>query len=59
MREEPYDLKIYHEGILVMEPNTIPPGTQSYTLELKGRGEQVYDLYIDDVFYESKTEMFD
>ena len=59
VREEPYDLTIYHEGILVMEPSRIEPGVNSLTLELKGRGEQKYDLYIDDVLYASKTVEFE
>lgn len=58
VREEPYDLTIYLDGILVMEPSTIEPGTNSLTLELKGRGEQKYDLYINDVLYSSKTVEF-
>ena len=58
VREEPYDLTIYHEGILVMEPSRIEPGVNSLTLELKGRGEQKYDLYIDDVLYASKIVEF-
>ena len=59
VREEPYDLTIYHEGILVMEPSRIEPGTHSITLELKGLGEQKYDLYIDDVLYASKVVEFE
>ena len=59
VREEPYDLTIYREGILVMEPSRIEPGTNSITLELKGIGEQKYDLYIDDVLYASKTVEFE
>ena len=58
VREEPYDLTIYHEGILVMEPSRIEPGVSSLTLELKGRGEQKYDLYINDVLYASKIVEF-
>ena len=58
VREEPYDLTIYREGILVMEPSRIEPGVNSLTLELKGRGEQKYDLYIDDVLYASKIVEF-
>ena len=59
VREEPYDLTIYHEGILVMEPSRIEPGIHSITLELKGLGEQKYDLYIDDVLYASKVVEFE
>ena len=58
VREEPYDLTIYLEGILVMEPSRIEPGVNSLTLELKGRGEQKYDLYINDVLYASKIVEF-
>ena len=58
VREEPYDLTIYHDGILVMEPSRIEPGVNSLTLELQGLGEQKYDLYIDDVLYASKIVVF-
>ena len=59
VREEPYDLTIYCEGVLVMEPSTIEPGTNSLSLKLSGSGTRSYDLYIDDVLYDSKTVEFD
>jgi len=58
VREEHYDLTIYREGILVMEPTVIEPGTYSYTLELEGRGEMTFEIYIDDVLYDTKTVEF-
>lgn len=58
VREEPYDLTIYRSGILVLEPTVIEPGTNSYTVELKGRGEQTFELFIDDVLYSTKTVEF-
>ena len=58
VREEPYELTIYREGILVLDPTVIEPGTNKYTLELKGRGIQTFELYIDGVLYTTKTVEF-
>jgi len=58
VREEPYDLTVYREGILVLDSTEIAPGTHSYTVELKGRGTQTFELYINDVFYSTKTVEF-
>jgi len=58
LREDPYDLTIYKDGVLVLAPTVIEPGTGSYTLELKGHGIQKYDVFIDDAFYSSKTVEF-
>ena len=58
VREEPYELTIYREGILVLDPTVIEPGTNKYTLELKGRGVQTFELYIDGVLYTTKTVEF-
>ena len=58
VREEPYQLTIYREGILVVDPTQIDPGTNSYTVELKGRGTTTYDIYINDVLYSTKTVEF-
>ena len=58
VREEPYELTIYREGILVLDPTQIQPGTNKYTLELKGRGKQTFELYIDGVLYTTKTVEF-
>ena len=58
VREEPYELTIYREGILVLPATEIQPGTNKYTLELKGRGVQTFELYIDGVLYTTKTVEF-
>ena len=58
VREEPYELIIYREGILVLPSTQIQPGTNKYTLELKGRGKQTFELYIDGVLYTTKTVEF-
>ena len=58
VREDPYELTIYREGILVLDPTVIEPGTNKYTLELKGRGVQTFELYIDGVLYTTKTVEF-
>ena len=58
VREEPYELTIYREGILVLDPTQIQLGTNKYTLELKGRGKQTFELYIDGVLYTTKTVEF-
>ncbi len=53
LRSEPYELTIYRDGVLVIQPTVIEPGTNSLTVELKGSGTVTYDLYINDVLYES------
>jgi len=58
VREEPYELTIYRDGILVLDPTIIQPGVNKYTLELKGRGTQTFELYINDVLYSTKTVEF-
>ena len=58
VREEPYTLTIYRDGIMVLDPTVIAPGTHNYTVELKGRGRQTFELYINDVLYSTKTVEF-
>ena len=58
VREEPYTLPIYRDDIMVLDPTVIAPGTHNYTVELKGRGRQTFELYINDVLYSTKTVEF-
>lgn len=58
VREEPYELTIYRDGILVLDATVIQPGVNKYTLELKGRGRQTFELYINNVLYSTKTVEF-
>ena len=58
VREEPYELTIYRDGILVLDATVIQPGVNKYTLELKGRGKQTFELYINNVLYSTKTVEF-
>ena len=58
LRSDPYDLTIYCDGIMVLEPTVIEPGVESYSLEMKGYGTRVYEMFIDDVRYDSLTVEF-
>ena len=53
IREEAYVVTLYSNGQIVKEATQIMPGTESISFQLTGTGIQTYDLYINDVFYNS------
>ena len=56
--EEPYELSIFADGIMVLEPSVIEPGTLRLTLELRGRGTVTYELYMNDERFDTLTVEF-
>ena len=57
-KTQSYSLNIRLNGNEVIETQTMPAGTASFTVELTGTGTQFYDLYIDGEPYRTEKVVF-
>ena len=58
-RTESYQLSIKAGGEWLLENMTIQPGANSVRIMLTGSGTQMYELYINGVYYTTETVEFD
>ena len=57
-RADSYSLNIRLNGNEVIEAQTIPAGTASFTIELTGTGTNFYDLFINGEPYRTEKVVF-